>query len=240
LGADAVISIVIPTLNEARRLPPVLDALGRQGTACEVIVADGGSDDATVGVARAHGARVVVGRRGRGAQLAAGASLAQGEVVLFLHADSVFPEGGLARIERILAVSPRIVGGNFRVVFDGDDRFSRWLTRAYAWIRRRGWYYGDSGVFVRTPVYRALGGVRPMALMEDYDFVRRLERFGATCCIDEPALVTSSRRFRGRRPVAIVWGWIRIHLLYALGASPDRLARLYDSETHRPGSARTS
>jgi rSAM/selenodomain-associated transferase 2 len=240
LRGDAVISIVIPTLNEARRLAAVLDALGGQGTACEVIVADGGSDDATLGVARDRGARVVVCRRGRGLQLAAGAALARGEVVLFLHADSVFPEGGLAAIERTLAVSPRLVGGNFRVVFDGDDRFSRWLTRAYAWIRRRGWYYGDSGVFVRTPVYRALGGVRPMALMEDYDFVRRLERFGATCCIDEPALVTSSRRFRGRRPAAIVWGWIRIHVLYYFGASPDRLARLYDSETHRPGGARTS
>jgi rSAM/selenodomain-associated transferase 2 len=232
-----VISIVIPTLNEARRLPAVLDALGRERTACEAIVADGGSDDGTIVVAGAHGARVVVCRRGRGRQLAAGASLARGEVLLFLHADSVFPAGGLERIERVLAVSPRIVGGNFRVVFDGDDRFSRWLTRAYAWIRRRGWYYGDSGVFVRTRVYRNLGGVRPMALMEDFDFVRRLERLGETCCIDEPPLVTSSRRFGGRRPAAIVWGWIRIHLLYTFGTSPERLARLYRSETHRPGGA---
>ena len=240
-GADAVISIIIPTLNEARRLPAVLDALGRQGIAHEkggaheVVVADGGSDDGTIAVAGAHGARVVVCRRGRGAQLAAGAALARGEVLLFLHADSVFPEGGLAAIERTLAVSPRIVGGNFRVVFDGDDGFSRWLTRAYRWIRRHGWYYGDSGVFVRTRVYRNLGGMRPMALMEDYDFVRRMERLGETCCIDEPPLVTSSRRFRGRRPAGIVWGWIRIHLLYYFGASPERLARLYDSERHRPG-----
>jgi len=232
-----VISVVIPTLNEARRLPGVLAALAREQTAHEVIVADGGSGDGTIVVAGAHGARVVVCRRGRGPQLAAGASLARGEVLLFLHADAEFPPGGLERIERVLAVSPRIVGGNFRVVFDGDDRFSRWLTRAYAWIRRRGRYYGDSGVFVRTRVYRCLGGVRPMALMEDYDFVRRLERLGETCCIEEPPLVTSSRRFRGRRPAAIVWGWIRIHLLYHFGTSPDRLARLYDSETHRPGGA---
>ena len=63
------------------------------------------------------------------------------------------------------------------------------------------------------------------------------QRLGETCCIDQPPLVTSSRRFDGRRPAAIVWGWIRIHLLYYFGASPDRLARRYQSETHRPGGA---
>ncbi len=93
-----------------------------------------------------------------------------------------------------------------------------------------GLYYGDSGIFVRARIYRALGGIRPLAVMEDYDFSRRLERAGPTCCIAEPPLVTSSRRFHGRRPAAIVWGWLKIHALYHLGVAPARLARLYDSE----------
>jgi GT2 family glycosyltransferase len=79
-------------------------------------------------------------------------------------------------------------------------------------------------------VLEAIGGVRPMALMEDYDLVRRLRRAGATACVAEPPLVTSARRFAGRRPAAIVLGWARIHLLYWLGVDPARLALLYDAE----------
>lgn len=224
-----LISVVIPTLNEATNLRALLKTLGRQDAAHEVIVADGGSIDGTVAVAFDHGARVVEAAGGRGPQIAAGAETATGEILLFLHADSVFPKGGLARISETLAATPEVVGGNFHVIFDGDDGFSRWLTGAYAWIRRHGLYYGDSGVFVRSDVYRALGGVRPIAMMEDYDFVRRLEKVGPTCCIGDPPLVTSSRRFEGRRPPAIVWGWIKIHALYHLGVSPERLAVLYDS-----------
>ena len=167
---------------------------------------------------------------GRGQQLHAGAEAAGGDVLLFLHADCVLPPGALAQIEACLARSPAAVGGNFRLLFDGDTRFSRWLTGFYAWMRRYGLYYGDSAVFVRRRVYRAIGGIRPIALMEDYDFTRRLERAGPTLCITEPPLVTSSRRFTGRRADAIVWGWVKIHALYYLGVSPSRLARLYDSE----------
>jgi hypothetical protein len=75
--------------------------------------------------------------------------------------------------------------------------------------------------------------MQPIALMEDYDFVRRLERAGPTICIDDPPLVTSSRRFTGRSPVAIVAGWLRIHALFHLGVSPDRLARIYDGAKAR-------
>jgi len=129
--------------------------------------------------------------------------------------------------------SARVVGGNFRLLFDGDDGFSRWLNGFYAAIRRRGFYYGDSGVFVRRPVHDSLGGIRPIALMEDYDFVRRLESAGPTVCIETPPLVTSARRFVGRHPLAIVTGWLAIHALFHLGAPPSWLARLYDSMRRR-------
>ena len=224
-----MISVVIPTLNEARRLPALLTSLRRQTGRHEIIVADGGSRDGTAGVAAAAGARVIVGSPSRGRQLAAGAALAKGDVLLFLHADSRFPPGGLARIEEELARSPEVPGGNFRLLFDGDTEFARWLTGFYARLRARGLYYGDSGIFVRRPVYHRLGGIRPIALMEDHDFVRRLERAGTTCCIQTPPLITSSRRFEGRSRGAIFYGWLRIHLWFYLGVSPERLARLYDS-----------
>jgi rSAM/selenodomain-associated transferase 2 len=228
-----MISVVIPTLNEASRLTPLLAALASEPTPHEVIVADGGSADSTRAVAAAFGAAVVVTPPGRGRQIRAGAVRAQGDVLLFLHADSRFPAGGLAAVVRVLAERSHCPGGNFRLVFDGADPFSRWLDGFYAFIRARGFYYGDSALFVRRCVYDSLGGMRPLALMEDYDFVRRLERVGQTCSIAEPPLVTSSRRFRGRHPAAIVFGWLGIHALYYLGVDSDVLARLYDSPRRR-------
>lgn len=223
------ISIVIPALNEARRLPGLVAQLRAQHVAMEILLVDGGSTDNTPADARALGLRTIGAPAGRGQQLAAGAAATTGGILLFLHADSRLPPGALRRVLDTLRADAGIVGGNFRLLFDGDDGFSRWLNGFYRWIRSHGIYYGDSAVFVRRGVYEAIGGIRPIALMEDYDFNRRMERYGRTCCIDNPPMVTSSRRFHGRHPVAIVYGWLKIHLLYYLGVSPDRLARLYDS-----------
>ncbi len=186
------ISVIIPTLDEAARIGALVEGLRQQDPDCEIVVADGGSRDATAREAAAAGARVVLSDAGRGRQLARGADLAQGETLLFLHADTLFPADGLAAIRRHLR-DPLVSGGNFRVRFDGDDDFSRWLDGFYAWFRRKGLYYGDSAVFLRRELYRALGGIRPIALMEDFDFTRRMERYGGTVCIHDPPVVTSSR-----------------------------------------------
>jgi len=225
-----VISIIIPTLNEERSLPPLLDAIRQQRAAHEVIVVDGGSQDRTPEVARNSGVRTLVSRPGRGAGITIGAEASRGDVLFFLHADSTLPPGALDRINEVLSTDANIIGGNFRLVFDGDTAFSRWLTGFCAWIRLLGFYYGDSGIFVRRSVYEALGGFRPIPVMEDWDFVRRLERFGRTCCIKDPHLVTSSRRFEGRHPLEIFYGWVRIHALFWLGVSPDRLLKIYRTQ----------
>jgi len=227
-----LISVIIPTLNEATNLGTLLDRLAEEHVPHEIIVVDGGSEDGTVDIAAATDVCVLSAPRGRGQQLVAGADAAAGEILLFLHADSQFPKSGLAAVAQALSDSPNAVGGNFRLLFDGDDDFSRWLDGFYARIRARGIYYGDSAIFVRRTVYERLGGIRPIAVMEDYDFVRRLERSGKTVCIGEPALTTSSRRFDGRRKWAIIWGWIKIHLLFYLSVNPRTLAWLYDSKRH--------
>ena len=227
-----MISVVIPTLNEAENLRRLLPMLGSDDETVETIVVDGGSTDGTADIANEYGAILISSPPGRGQQIARGAAEAKGDTFLFLHADSYWPCGGFAAIQSALDARPDAPGGNFRLLFSADDGFSRWLNGFYAFIRWLGFYYGDSGMFVRAEVYRALGGVRPIALMEDYDFVRRMERAGHTICVKSPPLVTSSRRFHNRHPLAIVSGWVVIHALYFLGVSPDRLARLYRSEAH--------
>lgn len=222
-----MISVIVPTLDERANLTRLLGDLAGQDGAFEIIVADGGSGDGTPDAARAGGVRVIASPPGRGRQLQQGAAAAEGRILLFLHADSRLPRGGLDRIRAALDADPAAVGGNFRLVFDGGTRFAAWLTGFYAWIRGKGLYYGDSGIFVRRAVYDAIGGIRPLALMEDYDFVRRLERAGPTLCIGDPPLITSSRRFAGRNPAAIVCGWLKIHALYHLGIPSERLARIY-------------
>ncbi len=228
------ISIIIPTLNEADGLRYVLQQPALQDhRICEILVADGGSTDRTADIALAYGTRLVHAPRGRGQQLAAGAGGASGDVLLFLHADTRLPDNALKQIVASLA-DDRVAGGNFALTFDGDTSFAGWLTGYYRWLRRKGFYYGDSAIFVRRTDYDALGGIRPISLMEDYDFVRRIEAGCRTVCLDAPGAITSSRRFAGRRPWRIFGQWVLLHMLFHLGVSPDRLARLYRSEEHQP------
>jgi len=234
-----VISVVIPCLDEAEALPGLLRALGRESEPHEVVVADGGSTDGTLAVARAAGARVIAAPRGRGDQLAAGAAAASGDVLWFLHADSKVAYGAMGALRRALA-APGTVGGNFRVLFDGDTRFDRFMVWFYGAIRRLGLFYGDSGIFVRRGAYEAVGGMRALPLMEDHEFVRRLRRAGRLACVRFPPIVTSSRRFQGRHPAAIMAGWLGIHLLYAAGAPPTLLARIYRSTVQAPGRRRST
>jgi rSAM/selenodomain-associated transferase 2 len=227
LSSVELISVVIPTFQEAARLADLLRLIEQQNVMHEVIVVDGGSTDGTFEMARASVSQAISAPRGRGAQLKAGAEIARGDIILFLHADSNLEPGAFVQIRQSLTENPSAVGGNFRLLFDGETSFSRRLTRFYAWIRRHGFYYGDSAIFLRRSVYDQIGGIRAIALMEDYDLARRLERHGPTVCIDEPPIKTSSRKFEGRSSLSIIWGWLKIHALFYLGVSPDRLARMY-------------
>ncbi len=229
------LSIVIPVLDEAERLAGLLANLasGSDGDP-EVIVADGGSRDGSPQIAAAGGALVIEGYRGRGQQLAAGAACAGGDVILFLHADTVLPGNAAVQIACALR-DPDVIGGNFALTFDGNDRFSRWLDGFYAWLRGNGFYYGDSAIFIRRDVLRRIGGIRPISLMEDHDLVRRMEKAGRTICLDCPGAVTSSRRFENRHPFGIVWQWVYLHLLYHAGLPHGLLARFYRSARHSPG-----
>ena len=226
------LSVIIATLNEAPRIGATIAAVRCADPTAEIIVVDGGSDDDTQDAARIAGTRVVPAPKGRGIQLAAGAVVASGDVLVFLHADMHLPAGAADALRQALH-DPHVIGGNFRVIFDDRTRFAEWLTGFYAWFRGKGLYYGDSVMFLRRSVYHALGGFRPLALMEDYDLSRRMERRGGTVCIMEPPVVTSARRFEGRWPVAIFCQWLLMHALFYARVPSRRLALLYDSERRR-------
>ncbi len=225
----ASVSVIIPVFNEAERLPHLLSVLCSEPAVKEVIVVDGDSTDESVLTAQSFDVIVLTSETGRGQQLRVGGEAATGDVLWFVHADTRVPDGAVAAILDCLEIVPDTLGGNFRLLFDGDDEFSRWLDGFYERIRARGFYYGDSGIFVRRTVYEYLGGIPPLALMEDYAFVRKLEATGLTVCINEPPLVTSSRRFHGRWKWAIVFQWLLLHGLFYLGVSDRVLVRLYDS-----------
>ena len=219
------VSIVVPVLDEERELPALLDHLGALDGDPEVIVADGGSSDATLEIARRHPLApiVVAASRGRATQMNAGAERASGELLVFLHADTRLPPDACRRLVRV----PRsVAGGNFALRFDGGDCFAAVLGAWYAVQRRLGVYYGDSAIWLRRPAFDELGGFRPLAIMEDHDLAGRLGRHGRTACLPGPA-VTSGRRWRALGVPRTVLAWVTVRWLFLAGVPADRLAGLY-------------
>src|SRR5688572_12585041 len=139
-----LVSIIIPTFNEELTIGKTLEAVARVQGNVEVIVADGGSDDATIDIARRSGVRVIRTPRGRGMQMRIGASIAHGQTLLFLHADTTPPIEAAEVIVQALA-DRALVGGNFILRFDGESRAARFLSWLYPILGRLGLCYGDSG-----------------------------------------------------------------------------------------------
>jgi rSAM/selenodomain-associated transferase 2/rSAM/selenodomain-associated transferase 1 len=227
LEAFRRISVIIPVLDEERRVGPLLAELHGRGFA-EVIVVDGGSRDRTVEIARAAcwlRPRVATAPRGRASQMNAGARLATGDVLLFLHADASLPAGAAAHVEGALA-DPRVIAGAFRTWHVRDDgRSAPWLHLADLRSRYSGLPYGDQALFVRREAFWKAGGFPEQPLMEDLELSRRLRRLGRI------AIVKSSVRVSGRRflahPIRDTLFVNAFPLLYRLGVPAASLARFY-------------
>jgi rSAM/selenodomain-associated transferase 2 len=221
------VSIIIPTLNAAEALATLLAQLRRSNLVNEIVVVDGGSTDDSVSVARAARACVIAASRGRGNQLAAGATAAKCRWLLFLHADCRL-EAGWETAVRSFQTAPdtRWRAGYFDFALDDVAPAARRLERIVAWrCRILGLPYGDQGLLVSRGLYDEIGGFAPLPLMEDVDLVRRigrarLARIPARC-------VTSARRYRSegyfRRPARNLF----CLLLYFAGVAPDRIVRFY-------------
>lgn len=221
------LSIVIPLLNEARELPGLLERLlplVRQGT--EVVIADGGSDDGSIAIAECAGFTVVQAARGRARQMNAGAALATGDVLLFLHADTQLPQGVRMEVMQIL-MDHRYAWGRFDVCINGRPFMLR-VVSCLMNLRSRltGIATGDQAMFVTRAAFDAVGGFPDQPLMEDIELSKRLLALSRPACIAR-RVTTSGRRWVTRgvwSTILLMW---RLRWDYWRGVPVQQSAEAY-------------
>ncbi|MEO0834589.1 MAG: TIGR04283 family arsenosugar biosynthesis glycosyltransferase [Cyanobacteria bacterium J06642_3] len=227
-----MISIIIPVLNEAAIIPKTLAEL-KQYSGIEIIVVDGGSQDQTRAIAQQATAKVLtITGRGRAGQMNAGAKIAQGELLLFLHADSQLPPDFIQLMVATLK-QPQVVAGAFELAIDGKDRALRWIEIL---VKMRSHLlslpYGDQGIFISKQAFIDSGGFADIPIMEDYELIQRMKQQGRIA-IAPAALTTSGRRWQKLG----VWQTTFINQLviagYHLGLPPDQLGDFYRSRGKR-------
>lgn len=227
------ISVVIPALDEAARIADAVRSAIAAG-ADEILVVDGGSADATADeAARAGATRVIVGRRGRAAQMNAGAAASSSDILLFLHADTRLPTEAGEAVRRAL-LDRATAGGGFSVSFDlspSSGTYARALlalTSAGIALRFRllGTLTGDQAIFVRRALFERMGGYEEVELMEDVRLSAAMRKSGRTVLLREKA-ATSARRWEAHGPLRTILRMWFLRAAHAAGMSPARCAAIY-------------
>ncbi len=224
------ISVIIPVLNEEEHIERVIRKVRERssyGAEPEIIVADGGSRDQTAEIAERAGARVVYcSRTGRAVQMNIGASAARGDLLYFLHADTIPPHGYTHEI--IHAINKGAQSGCFQLRFDGEHpllRFYSWCTRFNTTLVR----FGDQSLFVEAKLFQNIGGFdEHLTVMEDQEIVRRLKNSGSFMLIGKQ-VKTSARKYKKNGVIRLQLLFTIILVLYYFGVQQDTLIHLYRS-----------
>lgn len=219
------ISIIIPALNEASRLGAAVERT-HNASNVERILVDGGSQDGTAQRAESLGLQVLVTSPNRARQMNLGAGAAGGEILLFLHADTLLPAGFDQYVRQALD-QDGVVGGAFALHLDRPELSLRIIEKAANWRSRRLQFpYGDQAIFLSAPMFEEIGGFQEIPILEDFDLVRRLRRRGRVITV--PASVTTSAR---RWKQLGIWQTTltnqAVIVAYLLGVNPGRIARWY-------------
>lgn len=227
------ISVIIPTLNEAAMIGATIAALRSNDPSVQIIIADGGSRDQTVTLALAAGATVVSAPRGRGPQCNAGAAVANGELLLFLHADTSLPEGAFKLVRDTFA-DPRVAVAKFRLSFDLRHPILD-LAARMMWVDSRLTSYGDQGIVIRRDFFHTLGGFPAWPLFEDVRLFE-LARARTQVHVLPATVVTSARRFQANGALKQLLIDIGLWIEYVAGVSPFAIAARYERGNSGRGS----
>jgi rSAM/selenodomain-associated transferase 2 len=220
-------SIIMPVLNEEAVLEQQLRQFVRVCVPhdCELLIVDGGSEDASVAIAQRFG-RVISAPRGRAVQMNRGAAEATGDILLFLHSDSTLPGDAFIAIERA-CVSPRVVGGAFRLCFNCHELAYQLVAHTTNLRSRwRGIFTGDQAYFVRAESFRTVGGFADIALMEDIEIVTRLRALGSLVLLSSYVTTSARRHMKKGLACAVLFMWY-LRALYRFGVSREQLQRKY-------------
>jgi rSAM/selenodomain-associated transferase 2 len=222
------ISIIVPALNEAPNLADTL-ATTQCDSTTEVILVDGGSEDDTVAIAQSFGAQIVMTQAGRARQMNAGAAVASGEILLFLHADTKLPKGFDRHIHHALAEAGAIAGA-FRLGLEGAQRGLRFIEMMANWRSLR-WQlpYGDQAIFLRAKTFIHAGGFPYIPLMEDFEMIRRLRRQGRIVIAPVP-VVSSARRWLKLGVLKTTMINQAVIAAYLCGISSEHIADWYNRD----------
>jgi uncharacterized protein len=222
---DLKVSIIVPTLNEGSIIEKTLTEI-RQLSPYELIVSDGGSVDDTLLIANRLCHRVITGCSGRGLQMNAGAKVATGDILLFLHADNRLEPDSYLKMHQCMK-DPKWIGGAFTLCIESDKRLLKLIT-LLANIRSKyfGLAYGDQGFFVRKEIFNKMNGFAPIPICEDLDFYQRLKKKGPVMLLKEKAH-TSPRRWNQEGIFFTTARNILIAVLFGLGFPPRILTKWY-------------
>lgn len=219
------ISVIIPVLNEAIAIRSVLLNVA-EATNIEVIIADGGSQDETVAIAQSLRVKVIITTAGRANQMNAGAAVATGTILLFLHADTHLPNSFETLIFSALEDS-RTIAGAFELRIDAERRGLRFIEKMVNWRSHLlKMPYGDQAIFIRTTVFQEIGGFSNLPIMEDFELMQRLKRRGRIAILPATVL-TSGRRWQKLGVIKTTVINQLIILGYFLGVPPSQLVRWY-------------
>jgi len=216
---------VIPALNEAETIGLAL-ASTQSSDGIECIVVDGGSQDETPEIAQSSGTQVLHSPPGRARQMNAGARAAQGEFLVFLHADTRLPVGFADHVRRILR-TPDVAAGAFQLKIAGPSPRLRLIEAVANWRSRYlNMPYGDQAIFLRTKLFHQAGGFPELPIMEDFQLVRQMRHRGRIV-VAPAAVLTSRRRWEKVGPLRVTLINQVVILGFLLGVDPARLAGWY-------------